>query len=181
MGTILDRIRHAVPALDRMLDSDQEIDFKAFAGSNVGLPNYKSGAEQRLARNTGEAMEVSQTLSRLAKTDRVMASTFIRDPDNAAYALFRNEFSEMSKTLKRIDDAKETVTSTKNLSADEKRERTAQIDQARQNLLRNADGLDRLLFLRKQENRSRIPMNAPAASPLLAPPRTAAIPMQPPG
>jgi hypothetical protein len=157
-------VRHAIPALDRMIGSDQDIDFLSFAGSNVGLPNYKSGAEQRLKRNTAETMETSQTLSRLAKTNQAMARQFVQDPDNAAYALFRNEFSEMSKTLKRMDDAKESVGSAKNLSAGEKRERLAQIDRSRQNLLRNADGLDRLLFERKQENRGRI-------TPLQATPR----------
>jgi aspartate carbamoyltransferase catalytic subunit len=84
------------------------------------------------------------------------------------------------KTLKRMDDAKETLTSARNLSAAEKSAQMAQSDQARQNLLRNADGLDRLLFERKQENRRRIPMNAPTGSPLLAAPR-AGIPVQPPG
>ena len=56
-------------------------------------------------------------------------------------------------TLKRIDDAKEAVNSAKNLSAQEKREHLATIEPARENFLRNADGLDRLLFERKQENR----------------------------
>ncbi len=148
-------IRHAIPALDRMLDSDQGIDFRAFAGSNVGLPNYKSGAEQRLKRNTAEGMDVSQTVSRLAKSDRGAARRFIQDPDNAAYALFRNDLDSMSKTLQRLDDARATIGTAKNLSADEKRERLGQIDRARQNLLRNADGLDRLLFERKQQNRER--------------------------
>lgn len=150
-------VRHAVPALDRMLGSDQEIDLRAFAGSNVGLPNYQQGAEQRLKRNTAETMEVSRTLSQLAKTNQATARQFIHDPDNAAYALFRNEFSEMSKTLKRIDDAKDAVSSAKNLSAAEKSERLASIGKARENLLRNADGLDALLFKRKQEGREKPP------------------------
>ena len=117
------------------------------------MPNYKSGAEQRLKRNVAESMEVSQTLSRLAKTKPEMAREFIRDPDNAAYALFRNELGRMGSTLKRMDDAKEAVNSAKNLSAEEKREHLATIEHARENLLKNADGLDRVLFERKQENR----------------------------
>jgi hypothetical protein len=148
-------VRHALPQLDRLFDSNEEIDFRSFAGGNVGMPNYKQGAEQRLKRNVAETMEVSQTLSRLAKTKPEMAREFIRDPDNAAYALFRSEFARMSTTLKRIDDAKEAVSSAKNLSTDEKRERLSTIEHSRQNLLRNADGLDSLLFKRKQESRSR--------------------------
>ncbi|MGH9497348.1 MAG: hypothetical protein ACRD3B_20290, partial [Candidatus Sulfotelmatobacter sp.] len=177
-------VRHAIPALDRMIGEDQDIDFRAFAGSNLGLPNYKYGAEQRLKRNTAESMEVSQTLSRLAKTDQAMARQFIQDPDNAAAALFRNEFSEMSKTLKRIDDAKETVNSAKNLSATEKSERIARIEHAKQNLLRNAEGLDRLLFERKQELRSHgnIPLALHHGADVpLPPPRSTGIPLQPSG
>ena len=155
-------VRHAVPSLDRMLDSDESIDFASFAGSNLGMPNYKSGAEQRLKRNTGEAMEVSQTLSRLAKSDRAAARRFIQDPDNAAYAMFRNDLDKMSKTLKRLDDAKESIDSAKTLTGAEKRERQAHLDHARQNLLRNADGLDRLLFERKQERRERANVHSPA-------------------
>ena len=146
-------VRHALPQLDRLLDSNEETDLRSFAGGNVGVPNYKSGAEQRLKRNVAESMEVSQTLSRLAKTKPEMARDFIRDPDNAAYALFRTELGRMGSTLKRMDDAKEAVNSAKNLSAEEKREHLATIEHARENLLKNADGLDRLLFERKQENR----------------------------
>jgi hypothetical protein len=148
-------VRHAIPALDRILGSDQEIDFGAFAGSNLGAPNYKSGPEQRFKRNVAEAMEVSETLSRLAKTKPAMARQFIRDPDNAAYALFHTELERMGTTLKRMDDAKEAVIAAGNLSAAEKRDRLTQIEKARGNLLRNADGLDALLFKRKEEFRSK--------------------------
>jgi hypothetical protein len=150
-------VRHAIPALDRMLGSDQEIDFKSFAGSNLGLPNYQDGAEQRLKRNVAESSEVSITIGRLAKTKPDAAREFVQDPDNAAYALFRNELASMTATLKRIDAAKEAVSSAKNLSAREKSERLAQIAKARENLLRNADGLDALLFKRKQEKREKPP------------------------
>jgi ddrB-like ParB superfamily domain len=157
-------VRHAIPALDRMIGSDQEIDFRAFAGSNLGAPNFKSGPEQRLKRNVAEAMEVSQTLSRLAKTNRAMARQFIQDPDNAAYALFHTELEKMGSTLKRMDDAKDAVSAAENLSAAEKRDRLAQIEKARGNLLRNADGLDALLFKRKEEFRSRV-SPVPASTP----------------
>jgi hypothetical protein len=169
-------VRHALPQLDRLFDSNEEIDLRSFAGGNLGMPNYKQGAEQRLKRNVAETMEVSQTLSRLAKTDHAMARKFIQDPDNAAYALFRNEFARMSTTLKRIDDAKEAVNSAKNLSANEKRDRLATIEHARENLLRNADGLDSLLFKRKQENRERTRLNTDATS---APPKIGAPPFMP--
>lgn len=146
-------LRHAIPPLDRMLGSDQEIDFRSFAGSNVGLPNYKFGAEQRLRRNAAESMESSKTLARLAHTNPAAAREFVKDPDDAAYVLFHRDFEHMSATLKRIDEAKQAVTAAKNLSPAEKSARLARIEKARQNLLRNADGLDRLLFERKQENR----------------------------
>jgi hypothetical protein len=148
-------LRHAIPALDRMMSSDQEIDFTSFAGSNLGLPNYQDGAEQKLKRNVAEAMEVSTTIAKLAKTKPDAAREFIRDPDNAAYALFRNELERMGSTLKRIDAAKDAVSDAKNLSAAEKSERLDQIAKARENLLRNADGLDALLFKRKQEGREK--------------------------
>jgi hypothetical protein len=148
-------VRHALPQLDRLLDSNEEIDFRSFAGGNLGMPNYKQGGEQRLKRNAAEAAEVSQTLSRLAKTKPEMAREFIRDPDNAAYTLFHRDIERMASTLKRIDQAKDAVSSAKNLNAEEKKARLTQIDKARENLVRNADGLDRLLFERKQEMRSK--------------------------
>jgi hypothetical protein len=159
-------VRHAVPALDRMLGNDESVDFRAFAGSNIGLPNYQDGAEQRLKQNAAEAMEVSQAVGRLAKTQPEMARQFIRDPDNAAYSLFRNDLDSMTKTLKRIDQAEESVRSAKNLRADERSKRLDRIDQARQNLLKNADGLDRLLFQRKQQNRVPQPSTLGGGRPL---------------
>lgn len=159
-------VRHAIPALDRLLGSDQAIDFRAFAGSNLGLPNYQQGAEQRLKRNVAESVEVSEELRQLAKTNRDQARAFIQDPDNAAHALFRRELESMATTLKRIDQAQEAVKSAKNLSAAEKTERLAPIKKARENLLRNADGIDSLLFQREQENRSRVHSSAKPAAPV---------------
>lgn len=160
-------VRHAIPSLDRLLGSDQAIDFRAFAGSNLGLPNYQEGAEQRLKRNAAEAIQVSEELRQLAKTNREQARQFVQDPDNAAHALFRRELESMTTTLKRIDDAKEAIDSAKNLSAAEKAERLAPIEKARENLLRNADGIDALLFQREQENRAKAQPSAKPAVPVL--------------
>ncbi|MFY9531447.1 MAG: hypothetical protein WBC04_12380 [Candidatus Acidiferrales bacterium] len=148
-------VRHAFPALDRMLDADQELDFGSFAGSNVGLPNYRTGPEQRLRRSAAEASEVYGTISRLAKTNPGMARQFISDPDNAALAIFHNEVDRMATALKRIDEVKEAVSQSKTLPREQKAARLQQIEHARQNLLRNADGLDSLLFQRKQELRAK--------------------------
>jgi hypothetical protein len=163
-------LRHAIPPLDRMLDSDQDIDFRSFAGSNLGLPNYQSGPEQRLKRNAAEAAETSKTLTRLAHTNQAAAREFVKDPDDAAYVLFHRDFEQMAGTLKRIDEAKAAVDSAKDLNPAQKSARMARIDRARQNLLRNADGLDRLLFERKKENRARVtlPPPTPAQSGILA-------------
>lgn len=160
-------VRHAIPSLDRLLGSDQAIDFRAFAGSNLGLPNYQEGAEQRLKRNAAEAIQVSEELRQLAKTNREQARQFVQDPDNAAHALFRRELESMTTTLKRIDDAKEAVDSAKNLSAAEKAERLAPIEKARENLLRNADGIDSLLFQKERENRAKAQPSAKPAVPVL--------------
>ncbi|HEV2386774.1 MAG TPA: hypothetical protein VGS20_05905 [Candidatus Acidoferrales bacterium] len=141
-------VRHAVPSLDRILEPGESLDFASFAGGNVGLPNYSYGPEQRLKRNAAEATETYQQIQKLARTNHDRARDFVSDPENAALLVFHSELEGMASTLKRIDAATETVKGARNLTAAEKAARLAQIQRARTNLLRNADGLDRLLFQR---------------------------------
>jgi hypothetical protein len=98
-----------------------------------------------------------------ARQDKpAMAREFIQDPDNAASALFHRELEQMASTLKRIDQAKDAASSA-NLTDTEKSARLARIAKARENLLRNADGLDSLLFNRKQQGRARQGNSKPAS------------------
>jgi hypothetical protein len=143
-------LRHAMPALDRMLDSNEEIDLRSFAGGNLGVPNYRDDAEKRLLRNAAEAEEVHRTIGKLAKSKPDLAREYVKDPDNAAFALFYHDLNGLTATLKRMDEAKERIEAS-GLSADEKKARTATIDRARENLLQHADGLNNLLFERRQK------------------------------
>jgi hypothetical protein len=145
-------VRHALPALDRMLDSNEDVDLRSFAGGNLGFPNYRDDAEKRLIRDTAEAERVYQRVSKLAKTNPEQARQFLKDPDNATYALFYRDLAGMTKMLNRIDQAKEAVEGGK-LSDTEKQSRLQAIEKTRTNLLTHADGLSKLLFERRQKAR----------------------------
>jgi hypothetical protein len=142
-------VRRALPALDRMLDSNEDIDLRSFGGGNLGFPNYRDDAEKRLIRDTAEAERVYQQVGKLAKTNPEQARQFLKDPDNATYALFYRDLSGMTKMLNRIDQAKEAVGASK-LSDSEKQSRLQAIEKARANLLTHADGLNKMLFERRQ-------------------------------
>lgn len=143
-------LRHAVPALDRMLDANEEIDLRSFAGGNLGLPNYRDDAEKRLLRNAAEAEEVHRTIAKLAKSNPELARQYVKDPDNAAFALFYHDLNGLTSTLKRMDEAKQRIDAS-GLQADDKKARIATIEKARENLLEHADGLGNLLFERREK------------------------------
>lgn len=138
-------VRHALPALDRMLDSNEDVDVRSFVGGNLGFPNYRDDAEKRLIRDTAEAERVYQQVGKLAKTNPEQGRQFLKDPDNATYALFYRDLAGMTKMLNRIDQAKEAVEGGK-LSDSEKQSRLQAIEKARANLLAHADGLNKMLF-----------------------------------
>jgi len=165
-------VRHALPALDRMLDSgDQDIDLRSFVGGNLGLPNYRDDAEKRLLRNAAEAERVYFSVSQLAKTKPEAARAMLKDPDNAVYALFHRDLAQMASVLHKIDQAKEAVGDSK-LPKEEKERRLAEIEDARHNLLEHADGLNSVLFHRREQARTvAAPISAVAGRrPELAPP-----------
>ena len=143
-------LRHAVPALERMFDSSEDIDLRSFAGRNLGVPNYRDDAEKRLLRNVAEAEEVHRTIGKLAKSNPDLAREYVKDPDNAAFALFYHDLSGLAGTLKRMDEAKQRI-EVSGLSGEDKKARTATIDKAREDLLRHADGLSNLLFERREK------------------------------
>jgi len=145
-------VRHALPALDRMLDSQEELDLRSFAGGNLGFPNYRDDAEKRLLRNAAEADRAYTTISRLAKTNPEQARAFLKDPGNATYALFHRDLAQLVSVLRRMDQAKEALKGSR-ASAAEKQSGLAAIEAARRRLLENADGLDRVLFQRHQQAR----------------------------
>ncbi len=142
-------VRRAVPSIDRMLDSDQELDLKSFAGGNLGLPNYRDDAERRLFRNAAEAEETYRTLSRLTKTNPAQAREYLRDPDNAAYALFHRDFASAVAALRRLDQTREHIEAS-GISKAEKQNRLRQLDQARMTLLGHVETLNNVLFERRQ-------------------------------
>lgn len=143
-------VRHALPALDRMLDSNEDVDLRSFVGGNLGVPNYRDDAEKRLIRNAAEAERVYQRVGKLAKMDPAQARQFLKDPDNATYALFYRDLAGMTKILSRMEQAKEAIEGGK-LSEAEKQSRLQAIEKARTNLLAHADGLNKVLFDRRQK------------------------------
>jgi hypothetical protein len=143
-------LRQAIPPLSRMLNTDEEIDLRAFAGGNLGVPNYRDDAEKRLIRDAAEAQEIHSTIAKLAKSNPELAREYVKDPDNAAFALFFHDFEALAGTLKRMDETKERIKAS-GLSSEEKQKRIATVEQARENLLRHADGLNNLLFERREK------------------------------
>jgi hypothetical protein len=143
-------LRQAIPPLSRMLDSNEDIDLRSFAGGNLGVPNYRDDAEKRLIRNAAEAQEVHSTIVRLAKSNPELAREYVKDPDNAAFALFSHDLEALAGTLKRMDEAKQRIEASGLPDADKTR-RLDTIEKSRENLLRNADGLSNLLFERRQK------------------------------
>jgi hypothetical protein len=143
-------VRHALPALDRMLDSNEDVDIRSFVGGNLGFPNYRDDAEKRLIRNAAEGERVYQRIGKLAKIDPAQARQFLKDPDNATYALFYRDLAGMTKVLSRMEQAKEAIDGGK-LSEAEKQSRLQAIEKARANLLAHADGLNKILFARRQK------------------------------
>jgi len=154
-------VRRALPAVDRMLDSNEDVDLRSFAGGNLGVPNYKDGAEQRLTRNAAAASRVSQTVSKLAKTDPAKAKAYLVDPDNAVYALFRNDLGEMVKNLHAVDEKKQAVEDS-NLPDAEKQNRLQALEQVRGNVLAHADALNNVLFRKRMGKRAGVPLTPPA-------------------
>jgi len=136
-----------------MLDSNEDIDPRSFAGGNLGVPNYRDDAEKRLLRNAAEAEEVHRTIGKLAKSNPELARQYVKDPDNAAFALFYHDLNGLAATLRRMDEAKQRIDGS-GLPSEEKKARTATIDKARENLLRHADGLNNLLFERRQKGKT---------------------------
>jgi hypothetical protein len=145
-------LRQAIPSLGRMLDADQEFDLRAFAGGNLGAPNFRDDAEKRLIRNAAEAQEIHSTISKLAKSNQELAREYVKDPDNAAYALFFHDLETLAGTLKRMGEAKERIEASGLPEADKQR-KIETIEKNRENLLRHADGLNNLLFERAQKGK----------------------------
>jgi hypothetical protein len=178
-------VRHAVPALDRMMESGEDVDLKSFAGGNLGVPNYREDAEKRLIRNAAEANRVFSNISRLAKTNPKQAMEMLKDPDNAAYALFHHDLNQMTTALRKIDQVRETVDASKIPDA-EKQSRLKAIDNARQMFVDHADALNNLLFKRRSAGkgaasatstgapRNTIPLTLPSQRP-------GSVPFRPPG
>jgi hypothetical protein len=178
-------LRHALPALDRVLDSNEDVDLKSFAGGNLGVPNYRDDAEKRLIRNAAEANRVYQNVSKLAKTNPQQALEMLKDPDNAAYTLFHHDLNNATTVLRTIDQVRETVNASKISDAEKQRQLKA-LDDTRQESLANADGLNNLLFKSRTQLRQRgaIPTAPPSRLwspiPLTPPSRATGVPFRPP-
>jgi hypothetical protein len=175
-------VRHALPALDRMFDSGEDVDMKSFVGGNLGVPNYRDDAEKRLIRNAAEANRVYSNISTLAKANPQQAVEMLKDPDNAAYALFHHDLQGMTTALHKIDQVREAVNASTSPDA-EKQSRLKALDNARQMFLGHADGLNNLLFKRRTELRGAIPTTAPSHPsmiPLMPTARASGVPFRPP-
>jgi hypothetical protein len=145
-------VRRAFPAVDRVLDQKGDVDLRSFVGGNLGVPNYRQSAEDRLNKNAAEAQRVMATVSKLSKSDPAAARTFLKDPDNAALALFHNDIASLEGNVKRIDKAKAQVEDS-NLADSVKTHRLQALERARQNVLSHADGLDQKLFDKRAAGR----------------------------
>jgi hypothetical protein len=133
----------AFPAVSRFLDSSYDnVDLATGVGSIVGVTNYRSGAEERLKANVVKSMGYSEMLSKLAQTDSGAAEKFVQDPAKAAYLMFHNDLSELSKDLRDLDKQAETVKLSGELSQNQRKEILRDLEATRKQILNSADALD---------------------------------------
>jgi hypothetical protein len=71
--------------------------------------HFGSRPVQKLIRNAAEAHEVRSTISKLAKSNPELAREYVKDPDNAAFALFSHDIEALAGTLMRMDEAKQRI------------------------------------------------------------------------
>jgi hypothetical protein len=122
-------------------------DLPQLVGGNLGVYNYAVTPESRLRKKMAIASDYSQSKSAVVKQDpKAIKDLFTNDPDAAVYIAFRPYMQKSLGQLKRIDQAKEMISSSSEAPERKKAAITA-LDQAREQEVTSADKVDRAVDL----------------------------------
>ncbi len=122
-------------------------DLPQLAGGNLGVYNYAVTPESRLRKKMAIASDYSQSKSAVVKQDpKAIKDLFTNDPDAAVYLAFRPYMQKSLGQLKKIDQAKEMISSSSEVPERKKAAITA-LDQAREQEVTSADKVDRAVDL----------------------------------
>lgn len=142
-------LRTALPITTRLLDEDQHFDWKSYVGSMLGVPNYESDAKSHLLSNASQTGTVHRVLAKLLKTDANGAHEMLSDPENKLYQAMAPAFSELTKQMRKLDDA-DSMNDASNDAPPLKASRKQTIEAERQQIWKQADQLDKMMSERKQ-------------------------------
>ena len=122
---------------------DQLTSLPQFAGGNLGVYNYPVTAESRLRKKMAIASDYSQSKSAVLKQNpQAVKDLFTGDPDAAVYLAFRPHMQQTLGQLKKIDQAKEMISSSSE-PPERKKAAIAALGRARDQEVANADKVDR--------------------------------------
>jgi len=138
-------------------------DLPQVAGGNLGVYNYAVTPESRLRKKMAIAADYSQSASAVLKQNpQAVKDLFTGDPDAAVYLAFRPHMQQSLSQLKKIDQAKEMISSSSE-APDRKKAAIAALDKAREQEVANADKVDRAvdMVLKRVHERRGSGLSAP--------------------
>jgi len=135
-----------LPQAERVAESTENAgkwDAARFIGGNLGVTNYHVDAENRLRAKAATASDYAQSKTAVIHRDpQALKEMFSNDPDAAVYLAFRPYMQQSLGQLKKIDQAKETISSSAE-APEKKHAAIAALDAAREQEMTNADKVDR--------------------------------------
>jgi hypothetical protein len=143
-------VTRLVPQLGRVAQATDEggkFDFPQALGGNLGIYNYRVDAQDRLRKKMAVASDYEQSKTAvLQKNPQAIKDLFAKDPDAAVYLAFRSSMQQSLGTLKKIDQAKDMISSSSE-TPERKKAALAALGKAREQELVNADKVDRAVDL----------------------------------
>lgn len=138
---LLPQVERAGEATDRTGSWDPA----RFAGGNLGVNNYRVDAEDRLHTKMATASEYEQAKNAVMRQNpAALKEMFANDPDTGVYLKFRPYIQNSLGQLRKIDQAKQLV-STSNAPPDKKSAAITALDNAREQEMVKADKVDRAI------------------------------------
>src|SRR5207245_69460 len=143
-------VQRMIPQLGRVAQATEDsgrTDLTQVVGGNLGVYNYRVDAESRLRKKMAQASDYAQSKSAVLKQNpKAIRELFANDPDAAVYLAFRPYMQQSLGQLKKIDQAKEVISSSSETPG-KKQTAIAALDKAREQELAKADKTDRAVDL----------------------------------
>src|SRR2546423_10819240 len=128
---VLTRMLPQAGRVAQATEDSGKTDLAQFAGGNLGVYNYPVTAESRLRKKMAIASDYSQSKSAVLKQNpQAVKDLFTGDPDAAVYLAFRPYIQQSLGMLKKIDQAKEMISSSSE-APERKRAAVAALGRAR--------------------------------------------------